>query len=147
MVFRTPDDVVPTSDERELLLRFLQLQRELVVASTAGLTDAQSHWTPDGRLIALAGIVNHLTHVEWRWINGSLLGEAVSRDEAECAPRQGSTRRATVAPSICVTCSSTSSRRPRTTPAMRTPPASCSTERSRAGDVDPLTTQVAACRM
>ncbi len=83
MAFRAPGDVAPTSDERELLLRFLQLQRDMVVSSTIGLTDEQSRWTPDGRLIALAGIVNHLTHVEWRWINGSLLDEPVSRDEAE----------------------------------------------------------------
>lgn len=83
MVFRAPDNVAPTSNERELLLRFLQLQRDLVVSSTIGLTDEQCRWTPDGRLIALAGIVNHLTHVEWRWINGSLLGEPVSRDETE----------------------------------------------------------------
>jgi hypothetical protein len=48
--------------------------------------DADAHWTPDGALIFLVGIVNHLTHVEWRWINGGMLGEPVSRSESEFAP-------------------------------------------------------------
>jgi hypothetical protein len=66
--------VVPTHDERELLLRFLHRQREEVVATIPGLSDAQARWTPDGRLLPLVGIINHLTHVEWRWIDGRYLG-------------------------------------------------------------------------
>src|SRR5262249_37764694 len=62
--------------ERELLLRFLQRQREEVVATAEGLSDAQARWTPDGRLLPILGIVNHLTHVEWRWIEGRYLGRA-----------------------------------------------------------------------
>jgi hypothetical protein len=68
--FETPRAAAPTADERELLLRFLHRQRELVVQSTADLTDDQARWTPDGKLLPILGIVNHLTHVEWRWING-----------------------------------------------------------------------------
>jgi uncharacterized damage-inducible protein DinB len=76
--FDSPTDVEPTSDERELLLRYLQLQRELVVWATVGLTEEQARWQPDrGRLLPLIGVVNHLTHVEWRWINGSYAREAV----------------------------------------------------------------------
>ena len=51
-----------------------------------GLTDADARWTPDGRLIPLLGIVNHLTHVEWRWIDGGMLGQETSRSEAEFRP-------------------------------------------------------------
>src|SRR4051794_5903896 len=78
-------DPEPTTDERELLLRYLHLQRELVVAATDGLTDDQARWRPDGdRLIPLVGIVNHLTHVESRWIDGSYLREPVPwRSEEE----------------------------------------------------------------
>jgi Protein of unknown function (DUF664) len=83
MGFSPPSDVAPTSDERELLLRFLHLQRELVVASTLGLTEEQARWTPDGKLIAIIGVVNHLTHVEWRWIDGSYGRNPVSRSEEE----------------------------------------------------------------
>jgi hypothetical protein len=57
----------------ELLLRFLHRQRLEVVATAEGLTDDQARWTPDGRLLPIVGIINHLTHVEWRWIEGRLL--------------------------------------------------------------------------
>jgi hypothetical protein len=73
MVFGAPRIVVPTTDERELLLRVLQRQREEVVATADGLTDEQAGWTPDARLLPVAGVINHLTHVEWRWIEGRYL--------------------------------------------------------------------------
>jgi hypothetical protein len=73
MGFEAPRIIVPTSDERELLLRFLQRKREQVVATAAGLTDEQAAWTPAGRLLPISGIINHLTHVEWRWIDGRYL--------------------------------------------------------------------------
>jgi uncharacterized damage-inducible protein DinB len=76
----------PTSDERELLLAFLAHQREKVVATLGGLNDDEARWQPDGKLISLLGIVNHLTQVEWRWIDGSLLREQVSRTEEEFHP-------------------------------------------------------------
>jgi Protein of unknown function (DUF664) len=72
--FQAPGMIAPTPDERELLLRYLQRQRELVVATAAGLTDEQGMWTPEGRLLPIAGVINHLTHVEWRWIDGRYLG-------------------------------------------------------------------------
>jgi hypothetical protein len=82
--FGSPLDPPATSDERELLLSFLQLQRELVVWSARDLTEEQARWQPDGRLIPIIGILNHLTHVEWRWIDGSYLHlGTVWRDEAE----------------------------------------------------------------
>jgi hypothetical protein len=70
--FQKPTGVEPTSDERELLLRYLHLQREMIVSATVGLSEAQARWRPDGeRLIPLIGIVNHVTCVESRWIDGS----------------------------------------------------------------------------
>jgi len=83
--FSDPTDVEPTSDERELLLRYLRLQREMVVASTVGLTEDEARWRPDGdRLIPVIGIVNHLTHVEARWIDGAYARRPVAwRSEEE----------------------------------------------------------------
>lgn len=75
----------PTSDERELLLRYLQFEREAVLRKAEGISDHQARWTPEGGLISLIGIVNHLTHVEWRWIEGSYLRRPVSRGEEEFA--------------------------------------------------------------
>ena len=53
--------------------------------------------TPDGALISLLGIVNHLTHVEWRWIDGAMLGQQTSRSEAEFSPGPELTLSAAVA--------------------------------------------------
>jgi hypothetical protein len=74
MAFSKPGPIVPTPDERELLLRFLNRQRSEVVAVADGLADEQARWTPDGALLPVVGVINHLTHVEWRWIEGRYLG-------------------------------------------------------------------------
>jgi hypothetical protein len=73
-------------DERELLLSWLGYLRGAVIRNVDGLTDEQARWTPDGKLISPLGVVNHLTNVEWRWIDGGMRGLEVSRDEAEFHP-------------------------------------------------------------
>lgn len=75
-----------TADERELFLRWLGFLRGAVLRKIDGLSDEQARWTPDGALISLLGIVNHLTHVEWRWIDGGMRGQEVSRTEDEFSP-------------------------------------------------------------
>jgi len=77
--FRDPKPAEPIADERELLLRYLHRQREGVVQTAEGLSEEQLRWTPDGRLLPIIGILNHLSHVEWRWINGRYLGEQFPR--------------------------------------------------------------------
>jgi hypothetical protein len=74
-----------TSDEKELLLQWLAYLRCAVIRNLDGLNDAQSRWTP-GKLISLLGVVNHLTCVEWRWIDGGFGGVDVSRTESEFTP-------------------------------------------------------------
>jgi hypothetical protein len=73
-------------EERELLLAWLNFLREAVLRKLEGLDEQQARWRPDGRLISLLGIVNHLSHAEWRWIDGSMRGEATSRSDAEFHP-------------------------------------------------------------
>jgi uncharacterized damage-inducible protein DinB len=82
------DTQFPTgnSDERELFLSWLRYLRGAVIRKLDGLSEEQAHWRPDGKLISLLGIVNHLTHVEWRWIDGRMQGAEVSRSEEEFAP-------------------------------------------------------------
>ena len=75
-----------TDDERELFLRWLAFLRGAVLRKVEGLDEEAARWTPDGRLIPLIGIVNHLTRVEWRWIDGAMLGEEVDRTEEEFRP-------------------------------------------------------------
>jgi|SRR5580700_3542816 uncharacterized damage-inducible protein DinB len=74
------------TDERELLLSWLGFLRGAVLRKIDGLTEDDSRWTPSGRLISLLGIVNHLTRLEWRWIDGAMRGEDTSRDTAEFYP-------------------------------------------------------------
>ncbi len=74
------------SDERELLLSWLTYLRGAVTRNVEGLADDDARWTPHGALISVLGVVSHLTHVEWRWINGGMLGEQVSRSEREFTP-------------------------------------------------------------
>src|SRR5258708_12811983 len=86
-----PDDPEPnfpkgTPDESELLLRWLRYLRGAVIRKIDGLSEADARWTPDGALTSLLGIVNHLTHVEWRWIDGAMLGADTHRTEAEFTP-------------------------------------------------------------
>jgi len=73
-------------DDRELLLGWLGYLRGAVERNLAGVGDADARWRPEGRLLPLLGVVNHLTHVEWRWIDGGMLGAEVSRTEAEFFP-------------------------------------------------------------
>jgi hypothetical protein len=85
----TGDDVAfPTGNdnETELLLQWLGYLRGAVLRNVDGIDDAQAHWIPDGKLISLIGIVNHLTRVEWRWIDGGFGGADVTRSEAEFHP-------------------------------------------------------------
>jgi Protein of unknown function (DUF664) len=72
--FSPPRDPSPDPEERELLLGFVRWQREQVVATTRGLSEAQLRWRPPGRLLPILGIVNHLSHMEWRWVEGRYLG-------------------------------------------------------------------------
>jgi uncharacterized damage-inducible protein DinB len=76
LTFQTPRSPGPIEEERELLLGFVRWQREQVVATAGGLTGEQLRWRPDNRLISIAGVINHLTHMEWRWVEGRYLGSA-----------------------------------------------------------------------
>lgn len=73
-------------DERELLLSWLGYLRGAVVRKLEGVADEDARRRPHGRLLPLLGVVNHLTRVEWRWIDGGFRGETVDRSEAEFFP-------------------------------------------------------------
>lgn len=84
-----PEDIgFPTGspDEKVVLLQWLGYLRGAVIRNTEGLDNAQARWTPDGKLIPLIGIVNHLRNVEWRWIEGGFGNAQVSRSELEFHP-------------------------------------------------------------
>jgi uncharacterized damage-inducible protein DinB len=82
------DDGFPegAADEKELLLQWLGYLRGAVLRKLDGIDDDQARWTPEGKLIPLVGVVNHLTRVEWRWIDGAFGGAEVSRSDEEFRP-------------------------------------------------------------
>jgi hypothetical protein len=75
-----------TADELELCLRWLNFLRGAVLRKAGGIDEEQARWQPDGRLLPLIGLVNHLTNVEWRWIDGAMLGAETGKSEDEYAP-------------------------------------------------------------
>jgi uncharacterized damage-inducible protein DinB len=72
--------------EKALLLQSLDKFRSAVSRKLDGLDDDRARWRPDDHLISLLGIVNHLTRVEWRWIDGGFFGTGVNRSEDEFQP-------------------------------------------------------------
>lgn len=73
MAFRDPTVPAPSGDERDLLLAFAAWQREQVVATVADLTDEQARWQPEGKLLPILAVIDHLTGMETRWIEGRYL--------------------------------------------------------------------------
>lgn len=88
---RKPAFPAGSAEELDLLLAFLAFVRDAVVRKLEGLSEDDARRLPEGKLISLLGIVNHLTHVEWRWIDGGMSGEEVSRSEDEFFPAEGLT--------------------------------------------------------
>lgn len=76
----------PAADEGELFVRWLDFLRASLLSKLEGLSEEQARWHPDGKLLSVLGVVNHLTHVEWRWIDGAFVGEETSRSEDEFHP-------------------------------------------------------------
>ncbi|MHB8294969.1 MAG: mycothiol transferase [Acidimicrobiales bacterium] len=86
------------TDERELLLGWLGYLRGAVLRKVEDLADDDARrWRPEGRLIPLLGVAAHLAAAEWRWIDGSMLGQEVSRSEDEFSPGPELTVEAAVA--------------------------------------------------
>jgi uncharacterized damage-inducible protein DinB len=86
MTFNAPRSPALTSDEAEMLLAFIGWQREQVVATAGGLSEEQLRWTPDGRLLPIIGIINHLSHMEWRWVEGRYNGADFPARSDEFSP-------------------------------------------------------------
>ena len=83
MAFASPKTPPPSDDEREVLLGYIRWQREQAVATAEGLTEEQLRWTPEGRLVPIIGVINHLAHMERRWIEGRFLNSGFPPREEE----------------------------------------------------------------
>ena len=80
-----PDELVSTSQERQVLETFLDLYRDILKRKLAGLSDQQIRQRHVPSQTTLGGLVKHLTAVEREWFQVVLAG----RSEAELgAPPQ-----------------------------------------------------------
>lgn len=59
----------PVTDERDALLHFLAQQRDAIVASAFGLTEAQARSTPSVSALSIASLIQHVTATERGWID------------------------------------------------------------------------------
>jgi len=75
-----------TPDELEMYLRWLAFLRGAVLRKATGVDEQQARWRPDGKLLPLIGIVNHLTGVERRWIDREMLGRPADKPADEYEP-------------------------------------------------------------
>src|SRR5687768_16606741 len=67
-----------SGDEREVLERFLDFERDTLLWKVSGLTEEQlrTKRTPSG--MSLLGLVKHLAYVERNWFQFRFLGQKVS---------------------------------------------------------------------
>jgi uncharacterized damage-inducible protein DinB len=76
----------PAPEEGELFVRWLDFLRGSLIKKLDGLSEEQARWHPDGKLLSVLGVVNHLTYVEWRWIDGAFVGQETTRSQEEFCP-------------------------------------------------------------
>lgn len=67
-----PGQVPPVSDERELLLAYIDQQRDGIRYAAFGLDDEQARMTPTKSTLSVGGLVKHVTAVERSWIDTTL---------------------------------------------------------------------------
>ena len=64
-----PGQAAPHRDERELLLAFLEQQRDGLRFAAHGLTDDQARRTPTAGALSIGGLITHVAATERGWID------------------------------------------------------------------------------
>lgn len=70
-----------TGDEREMLIGYLDWQRDTLLCKLDGLSDQQLGQRHEPSTMTLLGMVKHLTWVELGWMHGQFLGETRPPDD------------------------------------------------------------------
>ncbi|HEX3245102.1 MAG TPA: DinB family protein [Chloroflexota bacterium] len=65
----------PTTDEKALLLAYLDLQRQGLRNAAYGLKDEQARRAPTVSALSIGGLIKHVTGVEEFWMNIAMLRE------------------------------------------------------------------------
>jgi hypothetical protein len=64
-----PGQAPPLTDESELLLAFIEQQRDGIRNAAYGLTDEQARLTPSSSSLSIGGLVKHAIDMERGWID------------------------------------------------------------------------------
>ena len=81
-----PGQAFPHRDERELLLAYIDQQRDGIRYAAYGLTDEQARLTPTAGTLSIGGLVTHVTAMERGWID-LILQRPAARRQARPRPR------------------------------------------------------------
>ena len=63
-----PGQAPPLTEEKQLLLAYVDQQREGLRNAAFGLTDEQARLTPTAGPLSIGGLIKHVTHMERTWI-------------------------------------------------------------------------------
>jgi uncharacterized damage-inducible protein DinB len=77
-----PGQAPVLSDERELLLAYVEQHRDGIRHAAFGLTDEQARLTPTAGALSIGGLVTHVTAMERSWVDLILQRPAAGTDEA-----------------------------------------------------------------
>lgn len=80
-----------TSNERDALVGFLDLQRDALLRKVRGVSDGDARRAPTASSLSLLGVLKHSTMWEQRWFEGVLAGRQLSDDwpaHASSTPEQ-----------------------------------------------------------
>jgi uncharacterized damage-inducible protein DinB len=85
-----PGQAPPLPDERQLLLAYINQQRDGIRFAAYGLTDEQARLTPTAGTLSIGGLVKHVAEMEQGWIDMVLERErAQTQDEAQAGYEDG----------------------------------------------------------
>ena len=85
-----PGQAPPHTDERDLLLAYIDQQREGLRNAAFGLTDEQARLTPTAGSLSIGGLLKHVATTERHWIDIAVRPErAASRAEQEADYHDG----------------------------------------------------------
>ncbi len=67
-----PGQVAPHTDEKALLLAYIEQQRDGLRFAAYGLTDEQARRTPTAGTLSIGGLVKHVAEMERSWMDTTL---------------------------------------------------------------------------
>ncbi len=84
-----PGQVAAHTDERELLLAYIDQQRDGIRYAAYGLTDEQARLTPTAGTLSIGGLVKHVAAMERSWMDTTLQRQRDVSDDAVASYEDG----------------------------------------------------------